>query len=646
MSDVGDAYPIEHNDRRFADEGHPFDEKLRTSESRFAAAVAAVGVLWTNDASGQMSGDQPGWASLTGQSFADYQGYGWAAAVHPDDAQPTIDAWNLAVAERRPFIFEHRVLTRDGEYAYFAIRAVPVMDAGGAIVEWVGVHRDITHQRLAEEALRDFNTDLERLVAQRTVERDRAWDQSLDLQHVITPDGIIRAANRAWTRVLGWENDEIVGEHHLKFHFEEDFEANEIALATATDDPLAGFETRMRHKDGSAHWVNWVANPQGDKIYANGRDVTERRAAEEQLRQAQKMEAIGQLTGGVAHDFNNLLTVISGGLQMLERSQDPARTQRLMDGMRQAVERGAGLTRQLLAFSRRQSLRPEPIALAPMVEKMRDLLDRSLRGDIRVETGFPDGLWPVEADPSELQLALLNLCVNARDAMPIGGRIRIRAANRPGEDGAADAVDLMVCDEGTGIATEIAARVFEPFFTTKEIGHGSGLGLAQVHGFATQSGGAVAVDSVPGQGANFTITLPRSSGTPAIAGQDPRLHEQRGSGRVLLIEDDAQVAMLVSDMIRELGYEVDHLADAATALERIGAAEGVDVILSDVMMPGGVSGIDLFNALRSRGIEVPFVLASGRADAVADDAASVGVELLAKPFTIADVAGALARALG
>ncbi|WP_293940482.1 response regulator [Sphingomonas sp.] len=249
------------------------------------------------------------------------------------------------------------------------------------------------------------------------------------------------------------------------------------------------------------------------------------------------MEAIGQLTGGVAHDFNNLLTVISGGLQMLERSRDPAHTQRLMDGMRQAVERGAGLTRQLLAFSRRQSLRPEPIALAPMVEKMRDLLDHSLRGDIRVETDFPSGLWPVEADPGKLQLALLNLCVNAR------------------------------------------------------------------------------------------------------------LHEQRGSGRVLPIEDDAQVAMLVSDMIRELGYEVDHLADAATALERIGAAEGVDVILSDVMMPGGVSGIDLVNALRGRGIEVPFMLASGRADAVADDAASVGVELLAKPFTIADVAGALARAL-
>ncbi len=356
------------------------------------------------------------------------------------------------------------------------------------------------------------------------------------------------------------------------------------------------------------------------------------------------MEAIGQLTGGVAHDFNNLLTVISGGLQMLERSRDPARTQRLMDGMHQAVERGAGLTRQLLAFSRRQSLRPEPIALPPMVEKMRDLLDRSLRGDIRVETGFPDGLWPVEADPGELQLALLNLCVNARDAMPIGGRIRIGAANRPG-DGAADAVDLTVCDEGTGIAAEIAARVFEPFFTTKEIGHGSGLGLAQVHGFATQSGGAVTVDSVSGQGATFTITLPRSSGTPASAGQDPRSHEQRGSGRVLLIEDDAQVAMLVSDMIRELGYEVEHLADAATALERIGAAEGVDVILSDVMMPGGVSGVDLVKALRSRGIEVPFVLASGRADAVADDAASVGVELLAKPFTIADVAGALARAL-
>jgi signal transduction histidine kinase/ActR/RegA family two-component response regulator len=375
--------------------------------------------------------------------------------------------------------------------------------------------------------------------------------------------------------------------------------------------------------------------------------MEERSRVEETLRQAQKIEALGQLTGGVAHDFNNLLMVIAGGLDMLDRSADPRRRQRLMTSMRQAAQRGASLTRQLLAFSRRQPLAPEAIDLRRQIGAMSELLGRSLRGDVDVRLDFADDLWPVAVDPGELELVVLNLAVNARDAMPEGGLITLRARNIPAAAAAdGDFVELAVIDTGTGISEEVMARVFDPFFTTKDIGKGSGLGLAQVHGFAVQSGGSVRLESAPGAGTRVILLLPRST-QPAAAVRRDVVNFQVDTAlaepiaRVLLVEDDDEVASLVAAMLEQLGYAVTRAASARAALEAVGDGRHVDVVFSDVMMPGRMSGVELVRELRRRRPELPALLTSGFAEASRRAADEEGVPILSKPYQISDLAVAL-----
>lgn len=380
-------------------------------------------------------------------------------------------------------------------------------------------------------------------------------------------------------------------------------------------------------------------------------EIDERARVEETLRQAQKIEAIGQLTGGVAHDFNNLLMVISGGLDMLDRQTDPDRRRRLMDGMVQAAQRGASLTRQLLAFSRRQTLRPEPVDVASQMGGMRELLDRSLRGDVHVEFDFPDTLWPVEVDPGELELVILNLAVNARDAMPNGGTILVRGENLPDlndEQIAGDYVRLSVVDTGVGMSPEILSRVFEPFFTTKEVGKGSGLGLAQVHGFATQSQGTVRIRSEVGRGSSIELYLPRSLSTPSRERHLIDLNMVRpkksNHGRILLVEDDDEVAALVSEMLGQLGYEVTHAASGAAALGALADGRAVDLVFSDIMMPGGMNGVELAREIKRRRSDIPVLLTSGYSEAAVQDAELAGLQILPKPYHIDELAAALSAA--
>jgi signal transduction histidine kinase/ActR/RegA family two-component response regulator len=380
-------------------------------------------------------------------------------------------------------------------------------------------------------------------------------------------------------------------------------------------------------------------------------EMNERTRVEETLRQAQKIEAIGQLTGGVAHDFNNLLMVISGGLDMLDRQTDPNRRRRLMDGMIQAAQRGASLTKQLLAFSRRQKLRPEPVDVAAQIGGMRELLDRSLRGDVHVEFDFPDSLWPVEVDPGELELVVLNLAVNARDAMPNGGTIVVRGENLSdlNEDQiSGDYVRLSVVDTGVGMAPEILSRVFEPFFTTKDVGKGSGLGLAQVHGFATQSRGTVRIQSDVGQGTRIELYLPRSFDVPSKERHLidlTRIRPKKSNhGRILLVEDDDEVAALVGEMLGQLGYEVTRAASAAAALGALADGRSVDLIFSDIMMPGGMNGVELAREIRKRRSDIPVLLTSGYAEASVREAQRAGIQILAKPYHIDELAAALSAA--
>jgi len=370
--------------------------------------------------------------------------------------------------------------------------------------------------------------------------------------------------------------------------------------------------------------------------------------AEEHLRHAQKLEAVGQLTGGVAHDFNNLLMIIAGGLNMLERSDAPGRREMLMARMREAVDRGANLTRQLLAFSRRHDLAPEPTQLSEYLAGMNDLLGRSLGVNVRVTIDAPEEVAPVHADRNALQLAILNLAVNARDAMNDSGVVVIRARDGALDDPGAPFVSISVLDTGAGMTPDIIARIFEPFFTTKEIGKGSGLGLAQVHGFAEQSGGRIHVLSTPGQGTSMTLVLPRAEHAPVAARADhtpQRTAAAPARGALLLVEDDQEVAAVTGEMLTDLGWRVTHVVSAEGALNALGRG-AFDLVFSDVMMPGGKSGIELARALRAGAAAPPIVLTSGYSESVRVEAERLGVPLLPKPFSLEALAHALDGAAG
>ena len=381
--------------------------------------------------------------------------------------------------------------------------------------------------------------------------------------------------------------------------------------------------------------------------------VAERERTERLLRQSQKMEAVGQLTGGIAHDFNNLLMVISGGLSILDRQLTEERRRAVREGMRQAAERGAALTRQLLAFSRQKELYAKPLAIPRHVEGMRELLDGSLGGSVTVKTVFDPDVWPVRVDEGELGIALLNLCVNARDAMPQGGTITIAAVNRADmrEYGlSGDFVELSVNDSGVGMDAETIARCLEPFYTTKDIGKGSGLGLAQVYGFAHGSGGSVQIESRACEGTKVLLLLPRSEESPSATPRRTGPVDEVSTGahglcRVLLVEDDVQVASLTSAMLAELGYEVIPVTNGQAALNELAATPGIGLVLSDVMMPGGMDGMGLVREMRQRRISLPVVLVSGFSAAAKLDAADEGIPLLPKPYTLRDLAAHLTSAL-
>ena len=368
-------------------------------------------------------------------------------------------------------------------------------------------------------------------------------------------------------------------------------------------------------------------------------EMSEREKAEDALRQSQKMEAIGRLTGGVAHDFNNLLMVVSSAVDLIERSEDPVRRKRLMEGMRQAVDRGSGLTRQLLAFSRQTPLRTSVIDPGDQIEGMRILLERSLREDIAVEVDIRRPLRPVELDVGEFELAILNLAVNARDAMPRGGRLTVSVRPEP------DGVCIQLTDTGVGIPEALVGRVFEPFFTTKEVGKGTGLGLSQVYGFARSSGGRVAVASTEGEGTTFSLFLPcTDKSLPGRPAEEAPSSAGRGVGHVLLVEDDDAVAEGVAHMLGELGYTHERAATGQAGLDRVRAGRVYDLVLSDMVMPGTVSGLALATELRSLAPGLPVILTTGYSEAAAT-ASQAGFNLLSKPYGLEELASAAARAL-
>jgi signal transduction histidine kinase/ActR/RegA family two-component response regulator len=376
-------------------------------------------------------------------------------------------------------------------------------------------------------------------------------------------------------------------------------------------------------------------------------EVAERMQAEEALRQSQKLEALGQLTGGVAHDFNNLLQALAGCLQMIERKAPDSRIKPLLEAGRQAVDRGAKLTRQLLIFARRQTLRPEPVDVTDRLLGMVGLMTHALRADIKLDIGLEPGLWPVEVDPTQFEVALLNLAVNARDAMPQGGRLVIGARNTPlaaasdpeGLDG--DFVAISVTDTGVGMTPEVRERVFEPFFTTKGVGKGTGLGLSQVYGFSRQSNGAARIESTPGRGTTVTILLPRSHRHPDALARIS-VPDILGDSDILLVEDDPIVASFTAATLENFGYRVTCAATADEALTVLATSQRFDLLFTDLVMPGTRNGIELAREAQQLRPGLPVILTTGYGEGLSS---ADGYRVLEKPYRLEDLVTALGEQL-
>jgi PAS domain S-box-containing protein len=553
------------------------------------------------------------------------------------------------------------------EDARFTICYSPIPDdtaphgIGGILTTCI----ETTERARNEAALRTLNETLEEEVALRTRERDRIWQISEDLLGVSNFAGYFISVNPAWTSLLGWSEDEIKGMHVDELRHPDDTPhsiAGRARLAAGV--PTVRMENRFRHNDGSWRWLDWTMTAENGLIYIIGRHVTaEKEAAEvlhsaqEQLAQAQKMEALGQLTGGIAHDFNNLLMVVSGNAQRLKERQSDPRDWRTLDAIELAAARGEHLTRQLLTFSRRQALNPVVINLGRRIRASRDLLSSSARGDLELIIDIPDDTWPVVVDVPELELALVNLVVNARDATPESGTItiaaknvRLQAAETP--DGVAgEFVALAISDTGCGIAADIIPKVFEPFFTTKGPVRGTGLGLSQVYGFTRQSGGTVTIASPAsnraGNGTAITLYLPRSLASPddepqATALAQAARSQARSHERILLVEDNPEVQEVARMLLQQLGYRVDQVDNASAALEFLAAGEAVDLVFSDIMMPGELNGIALARRIRAAHPEVRVLLTTGYAEA---GAAETNLPILRKPYRLASLGRAVRDAL-
>lgn len=488
---------------------------------------------------------------------------------------------------------------------------------------------------------------------------NRIWSHARDLMLVVTSDGKFRAVSPAWTRILGNPVDEVVGEHFAKFVHPNDLDHSIEALERALDElDLTGFENRLKTQDGNYRWISWHTSKEDGIIYAYGRDVTEQKAnsaaltaAEDALRQSQKMEAIGQLTGGIAHDFNNLLTGILGSLEMMKRRNargDFTQAERYTSAAIACANRAAALTQRLLAFSRRQSLDPRIIDIAELVRGMEELIRRSIGEAIAFDLRSTQNLWKTKCDPNQLESAVLNLVINARDAMPNGGHLVIETANAElgmaeaavsGNSAPGDYVVVSVSDTGEGMSPETSAKVFEPFFTTKPIGQGTGLGLSMIYGFVRQSGGFVELESEEHEGTTVKLYLPRAEGSVkelAVSGtQRPAEHTQKPAS-VLVVEDEPMVRALVVDALTDLGLEATEAYDGQTGLDHLRSGENFDLLITDVGLPGSFNGRQLADAGRHLrpGLRVLFMTGYAHNAAVRDGELEPGMELITKPFAV------------
>jgi PAS domain S-box-containing protein len=566
-------------------------------------------------------------------------------------------------------------LSGEPEDRFIDLLYEPIRDGEGRVTgifvggyDMTEAQRVVEALRISGETLRELNADLERKVIERSQARGRTWQVSPDLMGALNSEGYFVTSNPAWKTVLGWSEEEVAATSIWGLLHPEDVErTREGFRLTQLGQPAIRFPNRYRCKDGSYRWISWVGVPEDGVVYCTGRDITDEKAAEaelhtaqEALRQSQKMEAVGQLTGGLAHDFNNLLAGISGSVEVIRPLLKRGRmddVERYITAAQNSTRRAAALTQRLLAFSRRQTLDPKATDVNRLINDMEELIRRSVGPFVILEIIGTDGLWPTKVDPSQLENALLNLCLNARDAMaPDGGSLTIETANVWLDERAArehslqpgQYVSLRVTDIGTGMTPAIIERAFDPFFTTKPLGEGTGLGLSMVYGFVRQSGGQIRIYSEAGKGTTMCLHLPRHFGaaTDSVS-SETRLSSDPGEGEsVLVVDDEPTIRMLIRDVLIDNGYVPLEAPDGGTALKLLQSNMRIDLLVTDVGLPGGINGRQLADAARvSRpDLKVLFITGYAANAVVASGQLAPGMQVLTKPFEM-EVLGARIRSL-
>lgn len=641
------------------------ERALRESEAQFRAFAQAVpNHIWASRPDGYLYWLNEQVYLYTGTTEGDLDGKeGWGAVVHPDDLTGAAQTWGRALESGQSYRSEFRIRRADGEYRRFVVHAEPVRDDKGVITRWVGANIDIEDIRRQGEELERVNDILSDLLTGTTAERNQLWTLSTDMLARADYAGGMSAVNPAWTDILGWTEQELLTNPYADIINPENIEATVAALTAMreTGRPTR-FQNRILSKGGVWTPIDWTVAPEPDGVnfIAVGRDLTEDKVrerqlmqAQEALRQSQKMEAVGQLTGGIAHDFNNLLAGICGSLELLEKRIGEGRlngVDRYITAAQGAAQRAAALTQRLLAFSRRQTLDPKAVDVNRLIAGMEDLIRRSVGPNVEVEVVGGADLWATRMDPSQLENALLNLCINSRDAMlPDGGRLTVETANRRLDDRTArdcdlpagEYVSLSVTDTGSGMTPDVIAQAFDPFFTTKPLGQGTGLGLSMIHGFVRQSGGQVRIYSEIGEGTTVCLYLPRFLGEAdedtATLGSQAGV---RGHGEtVLVIDDEPTVRMLVVEVLEDAGYRALQAADGPSGLALLQATPRIDLLITDVGLPGGMNGRQVADAARETRPDLKVLFVTGYAEnaAVGNGLLDAGMEVLTKPFNMAEL---------
>ena len=670
---MGDGLAVNFHD--VTDQRRAEDEARRSRDEFEHIANAAPVMIWMSGVNMGAIWFNASWLAFTGRRMEEELARGWLEEVHPEDRARVLATYDEHFAARSRARLEYRILRHDGAYRWIDEAAAPRFDRDGRFLGYIGSCSDITERKAAETQLRGGEARVRALV-----------DSLPQLLWSARPDGDFDYLSPQWVNFTGVPAGPHTGEGWLDAVHPDDRDDLRAGWSQAIQGGLPfDLEHRLRRHDGVWRWFTTRASAVREedgsirRWFGSSSDITEivearrdleervaertreleasleeRARAEAALAQAHRLETVGRLTGGVAHDFNNLLTVVIGGLDMiLKNPADTARVKKLSEAALAAGRRGERLTRQLLAFSRRQELKLEVMDVGALIEQVEPLVRRAVGEAIELTVDCEAGVGATRLDPAQFEAALLNLVVNAADAVEGGGRITIHTRRVTLADGevsgasAGEHVAVSVSDTGAGMSPEVLQRAFEPFFTTKEVGKGTGLGLAQVYGFMSQCGGAVAIDSRPGEGTTVTLYVPAIDAVPVNDPVRPAADDSWAAGTaILLVEDDAAVRAVTESLLQEMGCVVTTEIDGPSAMARLQTGQAFDLLISDIVMPGGMNGVELASWTQAHRPELPIVLTTGYAgDQFAGGATEITWPVVRKPFRAEQLSAAVRDAL-